>query len=217
MKIQYLGHSSFEIKNREVTIVTDPFDPQLVGLKFPKVTADIVTVSHQHRDHNFVAGVGITPVVFDYPGEYEARGIKIFGLQSWHDKTQGSERGENIIFKIIIDGMTVTHLGDLGEMPSRELLDQLEDTDILLVPIGGVFTINAAEAAEVVKALKPAVVIPMHYQMPKLNPQEFGELAGPEEFLKLLGKEGLLMVARFEAKSAEELPENELVLLEIAK
>lgn len=217
MKIQYLGHSCFEIKNREVSVITDPYDTKMVGLKFPKTEADIVTVSHQHPDHNFVAGVGVSPVVFDYPGDYEAKGVKIFGFQSWHDKSQGSERGENIIFKIIMDGIIVTHLGDLGEMPSRELLDELEDTDILLVPVGGTFTINTAEAAEVVKTIKPAVTIPMHYQVSNLNPEQFGSLTGAEEFLKLMGKEGLTPITKFEAKSEEELPENEVVLLTSAK
>jgi len=217
MKIQYLGHSCFEIKNREVSVITDPYDTKMVGLKFPKTEADIVTVSHQHPDHNFVAGVGVSPVVFDYPGDYEAKGVKIFGFQSWHDKSQGSERGENIIFKIIMDGIIVTHLGDLGEMPSRELLDELEDTDILLVPVGGTFTINTAEAAEVVKTIKPAVTIPMHYQVSNLNPEQFGSLTGVEEFLKLMGKEGLTPITKFEAKSEEELPENEVVLLTSAK
>jgi len=217
MKIQYLGHSCFEIKNREVSVITDPFDPKLVGLKFPKIEADVVTVSHGHTDHNYVAGVGVKPVVFDYPGDYEVKGVKIFGLQSWHDKTRGSERGENIIFKIVIDGIVVTHLGDLGEMPSRELLEELEDTDILLIPVGGTFTINAAEAAEIVKAIKPAVTIPMHYQVPKLNPAEFAALSDPGEFLKLLGKAGIAPVSRFEAKNEEELPENEVLLLEAAK
>lgn len=217
MKIQYLGHSCFFIKNKEASVVTDPFNPQLVGLKFPKVDADILTVSHQHPDHNQAQQVGIKPVVFDFPGEYEAKGVKVNGYQSFHDDKNGTVRGENIIFKITINNVILTHLGDLGHLPNQELLEQLEDTDVLLVPVGGFYTINASQAAEVIRAIKPSVTIPMHYNSPELNQVEFGKLSGVTEFLKLMGKDGLTPVPKLEIKSEEDLPESETVLLSITK
>ena len=103
MDIKYLGHSSFLIKTKTARIVTDPFDPEMVGLKFPKTEADVVTISHNHKDHNQfknVSGInGVDPLIIDMPGEFEKLGVRIFGFQSFHDKTHGSERGENIMYK----------------------------------------------------------------------------------------------------------------------
>lgn len=217
MKIQYLGHSSFYVRNKQSSVVMDPFDSKIVGLKFPRVTADIVTVSHDHKDHNQAELVGIKPMVFDFPGEYEVKGVKIKGYQSFHDDKQGGERGENIIFKVNINNVVLTHLGDLGVMLSSELVDELEDTDVLLVPVGGVYTINAAQAVEIVRQLKPCVTIPMHYNTDGLNQSQFGQLSGVNEFLKLMSKENLAPVPKFEIKSEEDLPESEVVVLEIVK
>ncbi len=214
MRIQYLGHSSFLIKTKEASILTDPFDPKMTGLKFPKVEADIITVSHQHRDHNQTELVEGKRVVFDFPGEYESRGVRFYGYQVFHDDQGGGERGENIIFKIIAEGITVVHCGDLGHMPANEILAQLDDVDILMVPVGGIYTIDAKTAKELGDKLSPKLTIPMHYLVPAMNQETFGQLAPVSEYLKLAGKEGLEPVRRLDVK-AESMPENETAVLEI--
>lgn len=227
MRIKYLGHSSFQIKNKTVTVVTDPFDPTTVGLKYPKVEADIITVSHDHKDHNQSQLVGKPtnsagrPLVFDFPGDYEAHGVRVYGYQTFHDSVQGAERGENIMFKVIINNVVLLHCGDLGQIPSRELLDEVADANIILVPVGGHYTLNPQEAKQMVEIIKPEVVIPMHYNLadsagkPRLNQANFSQLAPVAEFLKLMGKESLEPVAKLEINEGE-LPEGEVILLNIS-
>jgi len=217
MKIQYFGHSCFFLKNKEVSVLMDPFDSEMVGFQMPKVEADIVTVSHQHKDHNYVAAVLGQPVIFDFPGEYEAKGVKIFGYQSYHDHQKGKERGENIIFKVVINGVKVTHLGDLGHIPGEELVNELEDTDILLIPVGGTYTFSLSEAKQTIELLKPSVTIPMHFKTPKHNLSQFQALAPLSEFLELMGQKDLVGVNKLEFKTAEDLPESELIVLDVVK
>lgn len=189
MEIVWLGHSSFRIKGKGATIVTDPYDPGKTGLKFPKVTADIVTVSHDHFDHNQGKLVGGNPKVLTGPGEYEVSGVSIFGIASYHDDKEGEERGKNTIYRMSVDGVRVCHLGDLGHKLGDEQLEAVGDIDVLLVPVGGVYTIDAGAASEVVSSLEPRVVIPMHYQIKGLNPEIFKELDGVDKFVKELGIE----------------------------
>src|SRR3989304_8356269 len=183
MKIQCLGHSSFLVKGKNGSLVFDPFEPKDVGIKFPKVEADVVTVSHQHSDHNNSAGVGGEKIVFDFPGEYEHKGIRVFGYQTYHDGTNGSERGENIVFKVLLEGITITHCGDLGHLPNEELIEALKDTDILMVPVGGFYTIGPKEAVKLVNLLNPEIIIPMHFGDARLNQAAFKELQPVKEFL----------------------------------
>ena len=167
MEIKYLGHSSFLIKTKTAKIVTDPFDPEMVGLKFSKTEADIVTISHGHKDHNQfknVSGInGVSPLMIDMPGEFEKMGIRIFGFQTFHDKTNGSERGENIMYKFESEGMSLLHCGDLGMIPEESFLETIGEVDVLLVPVGGFYTIDSDEAVSLVKKIEPSIVIPMHY------------------------------------------------------
>lgn len=187
MQIKYLGHASFLIRTKQGRLVTDPFDPKMVGLKSPRVEADAVTVSHQHGDHNYAAAVSGEPVVFDWPGEYEKNGIRVFGYKSFHDEKKGAERGENILFKIEAEEINILHCGDMGVLPDQTLLDEISDIDVLMVPVGGFFTIGSEEAEKLVKLIEPAIVIPMHYQVPGLSPQIKEKLAPVSEFLKLFG------------------------------
>ncbi|MFA6005992.1 MAG: MBL fold metallo-hydrolase [Patescibacteria group bacterium] len=213
MKIQYLGHSSFLIKSKNGTVVTDPFEPKDVGLKFPKVEADLVTVSHQHLDHNNVAVVGGEgKLVFDFPGEYEHKGIRVFGYATSHDDKNGADRGENIIFKILLEGITITHCGDLGHIPNEEIMESLKDTDVLMLPVGGFYTIGPKEAMKIVNLINPEIIIPMHFNDPRLNQEAFKDLLPVKEFLTLMGVESLQPVDKLELKS-DTLPEKEVVLL----
>jgi len=187
MEITFLGHSSFKIKSKSGILVTDPFSSSMVGFKFPKVEADIVTVSHSHQDHNFVAGVGGDPFIISSAGEYEVKGISVFGFPSFHDSAMGKERGNNIIFVIEADGFRVCHLGDLGDQLTTRLLEEIGDIDILMVPVGGTFTLDSKQAVEVVNQVEPLIILPMHYKEAGISEQNFGFLSGVDEFLSQMG------------------------------
>ncbi|HIR99382.1 MAG TPA: MBL fold metallo-hydrolase [Candidatus Coproplasma avistercoris] len=164
MKIRYLGHSSFQlIESTGTTIVTDPYSSSL-GSEMPAVTADAVTVSHHHYDHDSVERVGGKPLVIDKEGSYELDGVDINSIRSFHDPEGGRLRGENIIFKFSMDGIEVCHLGDIGEECSTELIEALLPVDVLLIPVGGTYTIDAEQAKEYVDRIMPDIVIPMHYR-----------------------------------------------------
>lgn len=163
MKIRYLGHSCFALtESTGTTVVTDPYGD--VGFRLPEVKADAVTVSHSHYDHNNVNGVKGNPVVFDKEGQYELGGVDITAVKSYHDDENGNARGENLIFKFRMDGIDICHLGDLGEACSSELIDMLLPVNVLLIPVGGTYTIDAEMAKEYVDRIMPDVVIPMHYR-----------------------------------------------------
>ena len=215
MDIKYLGHSSFLIKAKEAKLVTDPFDPNMVGLKYPKVEADIVTVSHHHKDHDQSNVVGGNPLIIDFPGEFEKNGLRVFGFQTFHDKKRGEERGENIVYKLEDGGISLLHCGDLGLVPDDSFIDQLGEVDILLVPVGGFYTIDASEAIELVKKIDPSIVIPMHYNNPKLNQENFGKLLPVEEFLKKFGAEEAVPVPKLTVKKEELTEEMKVIVMDI--
>jgi len=211
MDIKYLGHSSFFIKAKQGRLVTDPFDPKVVGLKFPTQEADVVTVSHGHGDHNFLDKVNGQPLIVDWPGHFEKKGIRISGYRSWHDKQKGSERGDNILYRIE-DDISILHCGDLGFVPEEEFFEEMGEVDVLMVPVGGFYTINADEAVEVVKRVEPSIVIPMHYSVPgSIIP----ELAPVADFLKKMGAEGIVPVPKLTVKREELGEDMKVVVMEI--
>ena len=164
MKIRYLGHSSFLLTDSAGTaVVTDPYYAS-IGYVMPRVTADAVTVSHHHYDHDNVKAVGGTPVILDKAKSYGLAEVAISAVESFHDDRGGALRGKNVIFKFRMDGLNVCHLGDLGEKCSQELIEAIMPVNVLLIPVGGNYTIDAMAAKEYVDRLKPKVVIPMHYR-----------------------------------------------------
>jgi L-ascorbate metabolism protein UlaG (beta-lactamase superfamily) len=187
MDINYLGLSSFKLKGKNGSVVIDPFDPKVVGLKFPPTEADIVTVSHDHPDHNQISLVKDYVQAIKGPGEYEIKGISILGFPSYHDDKKGAERGKNIIFVYEVDGLRLCHLGDLGHNLSDELVEDIGDIDILMIPVGGFYTIGPAVAAEVVRNVEPSIVVPMHYNTEELNQEMFGKLEKVDAFIKEVG------------------------------
>lgn len=211
MELTWLGQAAFKLKGKTATVVTDPFDPSFIGLKWPRVEADIVTLSHDHADHNNAAGVAGATYVASGPGEYEIKGVAFTGTPSWHDNKQGEERGKNVIFTFNIDGVRVCHLGDLGQAQlTDEQLEAIGDVDVLLIPVGGVYTIDASAAAKVVAQLEPRIIIPMHYKLPDLRPG----LEPVDHFLKEMGKEGVSPVTKLTI-SPDKLPEEaQVVVLE---
>src|SRR6266849_10696548 len=162
MEISWLGHSCFQLRGKNVTLITDPFSPQLEH-SLGKINAPIVTISHNHPGHNFAGGVDGDPRIVRGPGEYEISDVLITGVASYHDNKHGQELGRNTIYVIHMDDLIVCHLGDLGHILQEEQLEEVADADVLLIPISGQHTINAAQAAEVISQVEPRVVIPMHY------------------------------------------------------
>ena len=178
MKITWLGHACFLIEATK-KILTDPFDQQL-GYPDLKATADLVTVSHQHFDHNAVQLVSGKPQVIQSAGKHSFSGIKIKGVPSFHDKAGGTQRGENIIFIIETEDIRLCHLGDLGHALEKSTAEQIGRVDVLLIPVGGYYTINAAEAKKVTEQINPRYAVPMHYKTSYINLP----IAPVEEFLK---------------------------------
>lgn len=174
MKITWYGQACFKLlvktKNgNKITIITDPFSKE-IGLNPPRGTADIVTVSHDHYDHNNIKAFSGEPFIIEGAGEYDVKGIFVKGIYSFHDNSQGEERGVNTIYVIEVEDMKICHLGDLGQKQlSSNQLDQIGDVDVLMIPVGGIYTINGSEAVQIINSIEPKIVIPMHYKIPKLN------------------------------------------------
>jgi len=207
MEITWLGHSCFRLKGSEATVITDPYSPEL-GYKLGKPTARIVTVSHQHPGHSYVQGVGGEPKVVSGPGEYEISGVLIMGIATFHDGEKGAKRGRNTVYHMEIDELSICHLGDLGHVLNVEQVEEIDNVDILLLPVGGVSTINAPVAAEVVRQLEPKAVIPMHYQTPVLK----RELEPVDRFLKEIGAKDVVSQPKLTI-SKSHLPESTQVFL----
>ncbi len=163
MKITYLGHSCFQITSAQGTsVITDPYTG--VGYELPSgLKADAVTISHAHFDHNYTQAVQ-SDVVISTCGTHIVKDIQIVGIPSWHDEKNGALRGENILFKFFVDGITVCHLGDLGEEISPALIERISEVDVLLLPVGGTYTINASQAKALAEQIAPKIVIPMHFK-----------------------------------------------------
>ena len=183
MKIQWLGHACFLLTSAAgVRLLTDPFDPH-VGYPPPAVEADIVTISHSHSDHSYTQVVKGQFETVDQPGSRTVCGIQILGLPTFHDEAGGSKRGKNVLFRYSVDGLNVVHCGDLGHPLTAEQVQALGMVDVLIVPVGGYYTIDPTAAMQVIGQLKPALTIPMHFKTPVLDfpiqtVDPFLELAG---------------------------------------
>lgn len=164
MKITWLGHSCFKLEESTgTTLVTDPYH-EYVGYEMIDVEPDILTISHAHKDHNCMDHIKGSPTLINRSGFYEMDGVHILGLKSYHDEAKGSKRGENLIFKVRMDGVDVIHMGDIGEDCNAMISEALGACNILMIPVGGVYTIDAEQAKEYVDRLMPDIVIPMHYK-----------------------------------------------------
>ena len=163
-------------------MMTDPYPPDL-GYSLGQPTAHIVTVSHQHPGHSYVQGISGEPRLVTGPGEYEISGVLITGIATFHDRERGQKRGKSTVYLIEVDEVSVCHLGDLGHVLTAEQVEEIGTVDVLLLPVGGVSTINAPVAAEVVRQLEPKAVVPMHYKTEALS----WELEPVDRFLKEIG------------------------------
>lgn len=214
MEIIWYGHACFKLKGKNSSVIIDPFDQEATGLKLPKeLSANACLLSHLHPDHsNYKAVVspdGREVITFSDPGGYEIGGIIITGIGSFHDSSGGVERGTNTIFQVTVDGVNIVHLGDFGEKSLNEdQLNQIGQTDILLVPVGSTYTIDGKVASEIVAQLEPKIVIPMHYAIEGLKFQ----LEGVENFLKAMGVENIIPQPKLSI-TKDKLPEETQVVV----
>ncbi len=172
MDIYWFGQAMFKLKGKQTQIIIDPFYPDFVGLKLPKsseLIADAALKTHDHQDHSNLSAVLENPITIEGPGEYEVKGVAITGISVFHDSNNGEERGKNTAYNIEIDGISILHLGDLGHSLTQKQLEEIGPVDIVLIPVGGTYTINASIAAQVVSQLEPKIVIPMHYKIDGLK------------------------------------------------
>lgn len=212
MEITFIGHSCFKIKGKVNSVVIDPYDPK-IGYKLPKLEAELLLTTHDHFDHANVEGVTGYKLLINGPGEYEMNDTLVYGLPLYHDDKQGELRGKETAYLMDIDGFSILHLGDLGHVLSEENLEKISDVDVLLIPVGGKYTIDAKTAVKVISSLEPHIVIPMHYKTEDLTGVE--GLDGVEKFLAEMGIDPA--AARYEEKlklnSKSDLPEDTQVVV----
>lgn len=188
MDIYFYGQSCFKLKGKNAAVLIDPYKMEFTGLKLPRdLSAQIAVSTHNHDDHNNLQAVTDASLEITGPGEYEVAGISVTGVSTFHDKENGAQRGKNTIYNICVDGLNIVHLGDLGHTLSENAVDEIGATDILLVPVGGTYTIDSKTASDIVSSLEPKIVIPMHYMLPGLK----FELSPVGDFLKEMGFEGV--------------------------
>lgn len=203
MEIRWHGHSCFEIGDG-MRIVIDPHDGRSIGIKTPKVQADLVLVTHHHFDHDAVRVVRGNYRVIDSPGNYEIGDVRITGIEAYHDEMNGRKRGKITMFKIEKEGIRILHVGDLGHVLTSEQLSEIGNVDILFTPVGGVYTVDAEKAYQNAMNIRPRVVVPMHYKLPGMS---LG-IAPVDEFLKLFREEQVEYVGNSIYVTRDDLPRN---------
>ena len=216
MRVKWLGHACFLLTSEAgVRILTDPYTPGAFGLGYrpPAETADIVTVSHDHADHNNTAAVKGKPEVVRGAGVHKVKGVEIKGISTSHDEASGSQRGPNTVFCFTLDGVRVCHLGDLGHDLAAGSLAEIGPVDVLLIPVGGNFTIDANVAGRVADSIAPKVVIPMHFQNERCP--DF-PVAAVDDFRKKRQRVRTLDASEVEIKKDDLPAETETVVLKPA-
>lgn len=213
VEITWLGHSCFRLRDRAATVVTDPYGKD-IGLNLARVRADIVTVSHEADDHNYVKGVKGDFQVLNGPGEYEVSSVFVTGLELRGDRKAKKETAapRNTVFLFEFDDLTICHLGDLNLVPTQAQVEEaLGEVDVLLIPVGGAETLNASQAAEVVSLLEPHIVIPMHYHVPDCTLK----LDAVGRFLKEMGLDKVSPQESLKVSRSGLPDESQIVLLEL--
>jgi len=212
MEISHIGHSCFRLKGKDLTIVIDPYDPK-IGYKLPRLSANVLLTTHFHYDHHNIDGIKDYELLIEYPGEYETKNIFIYGLPTFHDHKQGAERGKNTIYLVEINGFSILHLGDLGHELQQTTLEKIGNVDVLMIPVGGTYTIDAEVAAKVISSIEPGIVIPMHYKTDDLT--GISDLAGLDKFMDEMGMENnIKKMETLKLTSHNDIPqETEIVIL----
>lgn len=203
-KVYWAGQSCFQIsvsnsKDHSADIVIDPFEESFTGLKLPNLSADVLLVTHDHKDHNNVKDVKGSPFIIQGPGEYEVKGVFVQGILSTHDDKDGKEKGQNTIYIFEAEDMRFCHLGDLGQKQlTDEQLEKIDGVDVLMIPVGGEYTISSTEAQKIISQIEPKIIIPMHYELPKLKIK----LDEVSKFLKAMGKTAPAPQDKFTVKTS---------------
>lgn len=218
MIITYYGHSCFKIETKpggrgtgdRLSIYIDPFDAS-VGFKPPVGRADLVLVTHAHHDHNNISALKGDYFLVSNPGEYTYRGISINGMKTYHDKTQGSERGLNTAYLIESEDIRIAHLGDLGHALDKDQLEAMEGVDVLMIPVGDTYTLSLKEAVELAKIIEPAIIIPMHYHAEKSS---VSDLKPASEFFEAWGKSPEGITPKLVLKK-NQIKEGEMAIVEL--
>lgn len=204
MDVIWHGHSCFELHGERITVVLDPHDGKSIGIKPPLCSADVVLMSHGHSDHCSAKIIkGNHADILGQVGDFEVKGLKVKGYPSYHDEEFGAERGPNTIYKFKMEGMTFCHCGDIGDIPAKAVIDDLQDVDILFVPVGEVFTISLLKLDGFIKMINPKIIVPMHYR--------FGGLTMPidtiDDFLSMIDKDSIIFVGNEVDLTSEDVSE----------
>jgi L-ascorbate metabolism protein UlaG (beta-lactamase superfamily) len=201
-KITWAGQACFQVsvsngKDHSANVVIDPFGD--IGLKTPNFEADILLITHGHEDHNNIKAIKGEPFIVNGPGEYEVKGVFIRGIDSFHDDVSGKERGKNTIYLFEAEDMKFCHMGDIGQNQlTDEQLENIGPVDILMIPVGGSYTIDSSQAQKIIGQIEPKIVIPMHYSLPKLTVK----IDGVEQFLKAMGKHAVVAQDKLTIKAS---------------
>jgi len=215
MNITWYGQSCFKIQSKDLVLITDPFDKK-IGLRPPFGSADIVTISHDHYDHNNSQVIKNNPFIIDSAGEYEIKKVTIKGIDSCHDDQEGKKKGENIIYVIEMENIKICHLGDLGQNSLvNGQLEKIGQVDILFIPVGGVFTIDWKLANTIISQIEPRIIIPMHYKIAGVK-GDLLKLDSVDNFCKERGVSSKDTVNKFSIKK-KDLPQegSETVIMKI--
>lgn len=210
MHISWYGQSCFKILGKDIVLITDPPNKK-VGVNSPRTKADVVTISHNHLSHNNTEKIKENPRVIDTPGEFNVKGANIYGIPSFHDKEEGKNLGTNNIFVIEIEKIKVCHLGDLGHKLSDSQLNMVDGVDILMIPVGETNLITIKEAIEIINAIEPKIIIPMHYSIKGLK----NKLSPLSKFCEEMSLKSKKAIPKLNIKY-KDLPktESEVVILE---
>jgi len=204
MRIRWHGHSCFEFFDTENSVLVDPHDGKSIGIKPPISNAGIVLVTHDHFDHNALRIIKNEHIeLFAAKGKQNVKGIDFEGFPSFHDDSSGAARGSNMIYKFTMDNITICHSGDLGDIPSDDVIDALRDVDILFVPVGEVFTLPISKAKKYINLIGPKIIVPMHYRVGGLTLP----LKTLDEFLEDVPQENILYVGNEVELSSEDISE----------
>lgn len=204
MKLQYLGHASFRIiSEMGTTIVCDPYKADMVGFEMAPVRCDVVTMSHHHGDHDCMDSIIGSPAELDVELACTADDVAIESIQTFHDGVKGAKRGKNLVFTFLVDGLKVVHMGDIGCFDEK-VVAKIKNCDVLLIPVGGTFTVDATGAKQYVDSVQPKIVIPMHY---KTDEHSF-DVDGVDKFLALFPS-SRVTVSKSDTLTLYDLPEND--------
>lgn len=214
MEITYFGHSCFKLKTKDLTVIMDPFDPEKLGIKLSKLEGDAILLTHNHFDHNYTEGVTGYRLLVNGPGEYELAGVKITGIPTKHGGDEIEGEMKNTMYYIEAeDGVAVLHCGDLGHTLDDATLEKFGEVTALLIPVGGVYTIDAEKASKVISSIEPAFVVPMHY---KIEGSKIANIDTLEKFLDEMGLENgaVKRSTSLKISSADNEAETQVIVLE---